>query len=66
MLIAIPVLPVNIEHSGAQHRMIVDAILAGDGAAGPADHGESLRRHRGPTPRAAVMIEQSSAVGEVR
>jgi GntR family transcriptional repressor for pyruvate dehydrogenase complex len=31
MLIAIPVLPVNIEHSGAQHRVIVDAILAGDG-----------------------------------
>lgn len=31
MLIAIPVLPVNIEHSGAQHRIIVDAIVAGDG-----------------------------------
>ena len=31
MLIAIPVLPVNIEHSGAQHRAIVDAILRGDG-----------------------------------
>jgi GntR family transcriptional repressor for pyruvate dehydrogenase complex len=30
MLIAIPVLGVNIEHSGAQHRAIVEAILAGD------------------------------------
>jgi GntR family transcriptional regulator, transcriptional repressor for pyruvate dehydrogenase complex len=30
MLIAIPVLPVNIEHSGAQHRVIVDAILGND------------------------------------
>ena len=27
MLIAIPVLPVNIEHSDAQHADIVDAIL---------------------------------------
>jgi DNA-binding FadR family transcriptional regulator len=65
MLIAIPVLPVNIEHSGAQHRIIVDAILAGDGGRARRTM-ESLRRHRGPTPRAAVMIEQSSAVGEVR
>jgi GntR family transcriptional repressor for pyruvate dehydrogenase complex len=31
MLIAIPVLPVNIEHSNAQHTIIVEAILAGDG-----------------------------------
>ena len=31
MLIAIPVLPVNIEHSNTQHAVIVDAILAGDG-----------------------------------
>ena len=30
MLIAIPVLPVNIEHSNAQHADIVEAILAGD------------------------------------
>ncbi len=30
MLIAIPVLPVNIEHSSAQHRAIVAAILGGD------------------------------------
>lgn len=30
MLNAIPVLDVNIEHSNAQHRAIVDAILAGD------------------------------------
>jgi GntR family transcriptional repressor for pyruvate dehydrogenase complex len=31
MLIAIPVLSVNIEHSGAQHRAIVGAVLDGDG-----------------------------------
>jgi GntR family transcriptional repressor for pyruvate dehydrogenase complex len=31
MLIAIPVLPVNIEHSNTQHAVIVGAILAGDG-----------------------------------
>jgi GntR family transcriptional repressor for pyruvate dehydrogenase complex len=30
MLQAIPVLAVNIEHSNAQHRAIVDAIVAGD------------------------------------
>jgi GntR family transcriptional regulator, transcriptional repressor for pyruvate dehydrogenase complex len=30
MLQAIPVLPVNIEHSNAQHRAIVEAILAGN------------------------------------
>jgi GntR family transcriptional regulator, transcriptional repressor for pyruvate dehydrogenase complex len=30
MLIAIPVLPVNIEHSNTQHAVIVEAILAGD------------------------------------
>ncbi len=30
MLQAIPVLDVNIEHSGAQHRAIVNAIVAGD------------------------------------
>lgn len=30
MLEAIPVLPVNIDHSNAQHQAIVDAILAGD------------------------------------
>jgi GntR family transcriptional repressor for pyruvate dehydrogenase complex len=30
MLIAIPVLPVNIEHSNTQHSVIVEAILAGD------------------------------------
>ena len=30
MLIAIPVLAVNIEHSKSQHADIVDAILAGD------------------------------------
>lgn len=40
MLIAIPVLPVNIEHSNAQHEVIVDAILAGDGlrARGEMEH----------------------------
>jgi GntR family transcriptional regulator, transcriptional repressor for pyruvate dehydrogenase complex len=32
MLLAIPVLPINIEHSSAQHRAILDAILAGDAA----------------------------------
>ncbi|WP_375423984.1 FadR/GntR family transcriptional regulator [uncultured Friedmanniella sp.] len=31
MLIAIPVLRVNIEHSGAQHRAIVTAVLQGQG-----------------------------------
>ncbi|MCW2810274.1 MAG: transcriptional regulator, GntR family, partial [Friedmanniella sp.] len=31
MLVAIPVLPTNIEHSNAQHAAIVDAVLAGDG-----------------------------------
>lgn len=31
MLVAIPVLPVNIDHSDAQHAAIVDAVLAGDG-----------------------------------
>ena len=31
MLIAIPVLPVNIEHSGEQHAAIVAAVLAGNG-----------------------------------
>ena len=31
MLIAIPVLRVNIEHSSAQHRAIVEAVLEGDG-----------------------------------
>ena len=31
MLIAIPVLPVNIEHSNAQHAVIVAAVLDGDG-----------------------------------
>jgi GntR family transcriptional regulator, transcriptional repressor for pyruvate dehydrogenase complex len=31
MLIAIPVLAVNIEHSSAQHSAIVDAVLDGDG-----------------------------------
>jgi len=31
MLVAIPVLAVNIEHSGAQHRAIVAAVLDGDG-----------------------------------
>jgi len=31
MLIAIPVLPVNIEHSNAQHAAIVAAVLGGDG-----------------------------------
>ncbi len=31
MLITIPVLPVNIEHSDTQHAAIVEAILAGDG-----------------------------------
>lgn len=30
MLLAIPVLPVNIEHSNAQHAAILDAVLAGD------------------------------------
>ena len=30
MLIAIPVLKVNIDHSDAQHADIVDAILTGD------------------------------------
>ncbi len=33
LLDAIPLLAVNIEHSEAQHRSIVDAILAGDAAA---------------------------------
>lgn len=33
LLDAIPLLAVNIEHSNAQHRSIVDAILAGDPAA---------------------------------
>jgi GntR family transcriptional regulator, L-lactate dehydrogenase operon regulator len=33
LLDAIPLLAVNIEHSNAQHRTIVDAILAGDAAA---------------------------------
>jgi GntR family transcriptional repressor for pyruvate dehydrogenase complex len=32
MLIAIPMLKVNIEHSNTQHRAIVDAIVAGDAA----------------------------------
>ena len=36
MLVAIPVLPVNIEHSSRQHADIVDAILAGDAGPGPA------------------------------
>ena len=31
MLIAIPVLPVNIEHSNAQHAVLVAAVLDGDG-----------------------------------
>ena len=31
MLVAIPVLPVNIEHSSTQHNDIVGAILTGDG-----------------------------------
>jgi len=31
MLIAIPVLGVNIEHSNAQHAAIVAAVLEGDG-----------------------------------
>jgi GntR family transcriptional repressor for pyruvate dehydrogenase complex len=31
MLVAIPVLQVNIEHSGAQHSAIVSAVLEGDG-----------------------------------
>jgi GntR family transcriptional regulator, transcriptional repressor for pyruvate dehydrogenase complex len=30
MLVAIPVLSVNIEHSNAQHDAIVEAIIAGD------------------------------------
>ncbi len=30
MLLAIPVLPINIEHSNTQHAAILDAILAGD------------------------------------
>ena len=30
MLVAIPVLDVNIEHSGRQHRQILDAVLKGD------------------------------------
>ena len=30
MLLAIPVLPVNIEHSNAQHAAILDAVLTGD------------------------------------
>ena len=30
MLLAIPVLPINIEHSNAQHAAILDAILAGE------------------------------------
>ena len=30
MLVAIPVLDVNIEHSGRQHRRILDAVLKGD------------------------------------
>ncbi|HSK97113.1 MAG TPA: FCD domain-containing protein [Euzebyales bacterium] len=33
LLAAIPVLPVNIEHSHRQHRAVVDAVLAGDAAA---------------------------------
>ena len=31
MLVAIPVLRVNIEHSSAQHAAIVGAVLEGDG-----------------------------------
>lgn len=30
MLVAIPVLDVNIEHSGRQHRQVLDAVLKGD------------------------------------
>jgi GntR family transcriptional regulator, transcriptional repressor for pyruvate dehydrogenase complex len=30
MLVAIPVLDVNIEHSGRQHRQVLDAVLRGD------------------------------------
>lgn len=33
MLTAIPVLAPNISHSGAQHRAVVDAVLAGDASA---------------------------------
>lgn len=36
MLVAIPVLPVNIEHSSVQHRVIVEAVL----------HGEARRARR--------------------
>lgn len=41
MLQAIPVLAVNIEHSNAQHRSIVTAILAGD----PARARRTMERH---------------------
>lgn len=41
MLIAIPVLSVNIEHSNTQHRAIVDAILA----AAPAKARQMMERH---------------------
>jgi len=41
MLQAIPVLPVNIEHSSAQHRAIVEAIFAGN----PAKARRVMREH---------------------
>jgi GntR family transcriptional repressor for pyruvate dehydrogenase complex len=33
LLAAIPVLPLNIAHSGEQHEAVVAAVLAGDGSA---------------------------------
>ena len=41
MLQAIPVLPVNIEHSNAQHRTIVNAVLAGS----PAKARRAMEQH---------------------
>jgi len=44
MLAQIPVLAPNIAHSGAQHRVVVEAVLAGDGEAarrGMAEHCDS-------------------------
>ena len=45
MLMAIPVLRRNIEHSNAQHDQIVGAILGGERGTSPGGHGGALRRH---------------------
>ena len=55
MLLAIPVLPVNIEHSSRQHSEIVDRDPVRPRPGRPPGDGEPLRRHGRAAARAAAM-----------